>query len=374
MDLTAYFKYFMKTYRGLDDYLVEIDGQTMHEWNYEDGCLFMGAAKMYKKTGDEEYLNYIEKMVSPYVKEDGTILSYHIEEYNLDFINAGNIFYFLYDITGEERYRRACETLMTQLRYQPRLTTGNFWHKLIYPFQVWLDGLYMGQPFYMEYENRWGGKVHYYDILNQFNQVRNILYDEKTSLYYHAYDEYKDRKWADKETGLSPNFWLRSIGWFLMALTDCYELADEELYDVKARLGELLRETIHGVLKYQDKESKLFYQLIALPEQEGNYLETSGSLMIAYSIIKGCRTGALLADKYLEKGKEIYNAVLEKKLYIDEKGNPHLSGTCAVAGLGPRKERDGSIAYYLSEPVVDDDVKAAGILMMTTAELLNEEG
>ena len=159
-----------------------------------------------------------------------------------------------------------------------------------------------------------------------------------------------------------------------MALADCYELADEELYDVKARLGELLREAVQGVLNYQDKDSKLFYQLIALPKTEGNYLETSGSLMIAYSIIKGCRTGALLADKYLEKGKEIYRAVLEQKLYTDKDGNPHLSGTCAVAGLGPREERDGSVAYYLSEPVVDDDVKAAGVLMMVTAELLNKEG
>lgn len=370
MELTSYFKHFMKTYQGLDDYLVELDGKTIHEWNYEDGCLFIGAAAMYRKTGDQDYLDYIKKMVSPYIRENGEIISYHIEEYNLDFINAGKIFYFLYDVTGEERYRLACETLMTQLRYQPRLTTGNFWHKLIYPFQVWLDGLYMGQPFYMEYENRWGGRKQYYDILNQFNQVRRLLYDEKAGLYYHAYDEYKDRKWADPVTGLSPNFWLRSIGWYLMALADCYELADEELYDVKARFAQLLQEAVRGVLRYQDPDSKLFYQLIALPETEGNYLETSGSLMIAYSIIKSCRTGALLEDKYLEKGKEIYDAVLSQKLYTAADGSPHLAGTCAVAGLGPREQRDGSVDYYLSEPVVEDDVKAAGVLMMVTAELL----
>ena len=373
MELTAYFKHFMNTYRGLDDYLVEIDGQTMHEWNYEDGCLFVGASKMYEETGDKDYLDYIERMVSPYIKEDGTIISYHIEEYNLDFVNAGKIFYFLYDKTKDEKYRRACETLMTQLKYQPRLTTGNFWHKLIYPFQVWLDGLYMGQPFYMEYENRWDGRRRYYDILNQFNQVRKLLYDEKTGLYYHAYDQYKDRKWADPETGLSPNFWLRSIGWYLMALADCYDLASEELYDVKARFGELLREAIHGVLQYQDPESKLFYQLIALPQQEGNYLETSGSLMVAYAIIKGCQTGALLKEKYMEKGKEIYSQVLKQKFYTDKDGIDHLADTCAVAGLGPRNERDGSVGYYLSEPVVDDDVKAVGVLMMVTALLMKEE-
>lgn len=369
MELTSFFKNYMARYQGVDDYLVEIDGQSMYEWNYEDGCLLMGASRLYQVDGDEDYLSFIINMVSPYINGDGSIKSYHMEEYNLDFINAGKIFYFLYDKTGEERYRKACDTLMTQLKYQPRLTTGNFWHKLIYPFQVWLDGLYMGQPFYMEYENRFHERKNYNDIMNQFNQVRKYLYDEKTGLYHHAYDEYKDRKWADPETGLSPNFWLRSMGWYIMALADCYELASEEIYEVKARLGELLRETVKGVLKYQDTESRLFYQLIALPEEKGNYLETSGSLMIAYGIIKGCRLGALLEEKYLSRGKEIYEAVLDQKLYVDEAGQSHLSGTCAVAGLGPRNERDGSVSYYLSEPVVDDDVKAMGVLMMVTAEL-----
>ena len=122
MELTSYFKQFMKTYQGLDEYLVEIEGKLLHEWNYEDGCAFLGAAAMYQETKDKEYLEFIEKMVSPYIKEDGTIISYHIEEYNLDFINAGKIFYFLYDLTGEERYRKACDTLMTQLTYQPSQT------------------------------------------------------------------------------------------------------------------------------------------------------------------------------------------------------------------------------------------------------------
>ena len=373
MDLTLFFKNYMDHYQGLDEYLVEIDGVTMYEWNYEDGCLLVGASKLYELTQDQEYLDFIIKMVSPYINADGSIKSYHIEEYNLDFINAGKIFYFLYDVTKEERYKKACDTLMVQLIYQPRLTTGNFWHKLIYPFQVWLDGLYMGQPFYMEYENRFNDRKNYNDIMNQFEQVRKYLYDDKTGLYYHAYDEYKDRKWADPETGLSPNFWLRSIGWYLMALVDCFELASEEIYEVKARFAELLREAVCGVLKYQDEESKLFYQLIALPEVEGNYLETSGSLMTAYTIIKGCRLGALLEEKYLDKGLEIYQAVLDQKLYVDAVGQQHLSGTCAVAGPGPRQERDGSIAYYLSEPVVEDDVKAMGILMMTTAEIMRME-
>lgn len=373
MELTSFLKNYLIRYQGLDEYLIEIGGQLMYEWNYEDGCLLIGASRLYQVTKDRVYFNFIINMVSPYIEENGSIKSYHIEEYNLDFVNAGKILYFLYDETGDERYRKACDTLMVQLKYQPRLTTENFWHKLIYPFQVWLDGLYMAQPFYMEYENRFHERKNYQDIMNQFNQVRNYLYDEASGLYYHAYDEYKDRKWADPETGLSPNFWLRSIGWYIMALADCYELASEEIYEVKARFAELLREALRSVLRYQDQESRLFYQLIALPEAEGNYLETSGSLMIAYGIIRGCRLGALLEEKYLSSGKEIYQAVLERKMYQDEEGMSHLSGTCASAGLGPGMKRDGSIAYYLSEPVVDDDVKAMGVLMMVTAELMRLE-
>ena len=265
---------------------------------------------------------------------------------------------------------------MEQLHYQPRLTTGNFWHKLIYPFQVWLDGLYMAQPFYMEYENRFHGRKNYYDIIGQFKSVRRHLYDEQTGLYYHAYDEYKERDWADKVTGRSPNFWLRSIGWYLMALVDCYELASEELYDCKRELGDLYREAIRGVLKWQDKESKLFYQLIALPEAEGNYLESSGSLMIAYSIMKACRLELLLADKYQQIGEEIFRGVMDLHL-TDHDGRLHLGHTCEVAGLGPRHERNGSVEYYLSEPVVEDDPKAQGVMMMAYGEYLllhnNEE-
>ena len=370
MGLQDYFKEYMSRYRGIDAYKDGYEDTQFGQWNYEDGCLLLGVKMMYEVTGDESYRDYAVRFVKPYVDEDGGIHSYVPGEYNLDFINSGKLFYFLYDVTGEEKYRKAVETLMDQIRHQPRLTTGNFWHKLIYPFQVWLDGLYMGQPFYMEYENRFNERKNYSDIMNQFNQARTLLYDEKTGLYYHAYDEYKDRKWADPETGLSPNFWLRSIGWDLMALVDCYELASEEIYEVKARFGELLREAVHGILKYQDEKSKLFFQLPALPDQEGNYLETSGSLMVAYAVLKGCRLGALLEEKYAERGKEIYDAVLEQNIYQAEDGAYHLSGTCAVAGLGPRTERDGSIAYYLSEPVVDDDVKAVGVLMMVTAELM----
>lgn len=374
MELQQYFQDYIRNYKGLSIYKETVDGSEFFQWNYEDGCLLLGCRKMYEVTGDTSYRDYVVRFVDPYVNEDGEIKSFILKEYNLDFVNAGKLFYFLYDVTGEERYRKAAATLMTQLTYQPRLEIGNFWHKLIYPFQVWLDGLYMAQPFYLEYENRFNDRVNYYDIAGQFKTAREVLYDEATGLYHHAYDEYKERDWADKETGLSPNFWLRSIGWFLMALVDCYELASEELYDVKRAFGDQFKEAIHGVLRYQDEDSKLFYQLIALPDEPGNYLETSGSLMVAYAILKAVRLGILLEDKYRSIGNAILEAVADQKLVWDE-GTLHLTDTCAVAGLGPRHERNGSVAYYLSEPIVWHDPKAQGVLMMAYGEyLLVNEG
>lgn len=372
-EIFNYIDYFLHEYQGKQEYLESINGHSIYEWNYEDGCLYLGTEALYTKTKKPEYLQFILDRVDPYINDDGTIISYHMNEYNLDYINAGKIFFFLYDITKNEKYKKASDVLMTQLRFQPRISTGNFWHKLIYPFQVWLDGTYMSFPFYLEYDNRWGDKSSYSDVLNQFNTIRKIMYDEKTGLYYHGYDEYKERKWANPETGLSPNFWLRSIGWYLMALIDCYDLVSEEQYDVKARLAELFREELHHVLPYMDKNSGMFYQLIALPTEKDNYLETSGSLMIAYSIIKGCQTGVLLEDKYLETGKKIFDGVMKQKLYQNVDGEYHLADTCASAGLGPHNERDGSIQYYLSEPVVDDDVKSVGILLMIVARLLSAE-
>lgn len=369
MDVQGFFRDYIREYKGLDIYKEDRGGRAFNQWNYEDGCLLLGCKRMYEVTGDRFYRDYVVRFMEPYVREDGGIESYVMGEYNLDFVNAGKLFYFMYDETGEERYKKAAGILMEQLRYQPRLKIGNFWHKLIYPFQVWLDGLYMAQPFYMEYENRFNGRRNYYDIAGQFRSVRKYLYDEKTGLYYHAYDEYKERDWADKETGLSPNFWLRSIGWYLMALVDCYELASEELYDVKRELGDLYREAISGILTWQDPKSRLFYQLPVLEEVPGNYLETSGSLMVAYSILKACRMELLLADKYQRTGEEILEAVLERHV-TEHDGRLHLGHTCEVAGLGPRHERNGSVEYYLSEPVVEDDPKAQGVLMMAYGEYL----
>jgi unsaturated rhamnogalacturonyl hydrolase len=307
----------------------------------------------------------MEDFISP----DGSIRTFEKEKYNIDSINAGKVLFFLYEETGDEKYRLAIDTVMDQLKTHPRTKCGNFWHKNIYPNQIWLDGLYMAQPFYMAYETKFNDKKSYNDIINQFENVRKFLYNMDKGLYYHAFDEARVQPWADKVTGLSPNFWLRSMGWYLMALVDTLEEMSIEIFEHYKTISEIYKEAIKGILKYQDKERKLFYQVIDKADIEGNYLETSGTAMIAYSIMKACRLGILQKEKYQRAGEEIFEQLVEQNL-IETEGKLNICGICSVAGLGPGEQRDGSVAYYLSEKIVCDDPKGVGAVFMAYAEWL----
>lgn len=345
------------------------DEKAHTKWKYEDGCVLSGCEQLYMVTGEDEYKNTIINYMKYYINDDGTIRTYDLENYNIDNISSGKSLFFLYDETKDDKYRKAIDTLMNQLRSHPRTQTNNFWHKNIYPNQVWLDGLYMAQPFYMAYETRYNNKKNYNDIINQFKNVRKYLFNEEKQLYYHAYDEDKIQKWANRETGQSPNFWIRAMGWYLMALIDCMDVISKEIFEHYKTLEGLFKEAIHGILKYQDQQTKLFYQIIDKPELEGNYLETSGSSMVAYAILKGCRLGVLQKEKYLPKGLEILDRIITNRL-IKDGDTYRLSGICEVAGLGPGDNRDGSEEYYLSEKVVNDDLKGVGVFMMAYAQSL----
>lgn len=356
-----------KMEKFIKEYFDRFTSAKINEWNYVDGCALKGAMMMYEVKSEDYFKNFVLDYLKKYINEDGSINFYKQEDYNLDNINTGNTLFFAYNITGQGKYRKAIEILMEQLRKQPRTSTGNFWHKKIYPNQVWLDGLYMGQVFYMKYETQYGKKEHYNDIVNQFKNVRKNIYNNEKGLYYHAWDMAKQQTWADKETGLSPNFWLRAMGWYLMALIDTMEAMEQSVYEYYRDLGDLFKEALKGILKYQDKESGLFYQVIDKGDIEGNYLETSGSAMIAYSMLKACRMKVILADKYEEKAKNILNSIIDYKIENVD-GCLKLGGICRGAGLS--EERDGSITYYLSEPVVYDDHKGVGPLIMAYAESL----
>lgn len=349
----------------LRNYLIQFAQDDKPLWNYEAGVTLLGAQWLYEVTGDEFYKDRIFQFMDHHILPDGTIRYLDPNELNLDKINSGKILFFQYDQTGDSRYKKAMDTLMDMLRRHPRTSTGNFWHKTIYPYQIWLDGLYMGLPFYLEYDLRFNQGRNQADVLSQMENVRRLMYSEKDHLYYHAYDEKKVMIWADKETGLSHNYWLRSIGWHLMALIDLYDLTSRQ----EKRYAELFKEAIDGVMEYQDQKSSLFYQLPALSNVKGNYLETSGSAMVAYSLLKGVRMGVLPEEGYRAAGERMLEE-LEKQKLVCVDGTWHLKDICEVAGLGPKDERDGSVEYYLSEPIVCDEVKGVGAVMMACAEQL----
>lgn len=342
-------------------------------WSYVDGCMLIALLDMYRATNEERYFKFVQQYVDFFIDNDGNIHGFNIIDYSSDAINEGKVLFTLYEKTGLAKYRKAMDLLHLQLIYQPRTASGNFWHKLIYPYQIWLDGLYMVQPFYLEYEQRFNHGRRIKDIIHQFEIVERYLKDEKTGLYYHGYDETKLVFWANDNNGRSANFWTRAIGWYAMSLVDTIDLL-AEYPNSRKNLVEQLQSLADSLLKFQDSTSKMFYQVTDQGKRKDNYLETSGTCAIAYTFIKGVRLGVLDGHFY-QLGVEIINAVLEQKMKSTN-GKLKLTGICLVAGLGGMpgqgnyKVRDGSYEYYISEPIVTDDAKGIAPLVYAYSEIL----
>ena len=336
--------------------------------NYIDGCMIKAILEMYAITKEDKYLKFADDFIDCKVNADGTIEGYDVNELNIDNVNAGKTLFELFDLTGKEKYRKAIDLVYSQVAQMPRTKEGNFWHKNIYPDQVWLDGLYMCQPFYMEYETRFHDKKNYDDIFQQFFNVEKNMRDPKTGLYYHAYDSSRAMFWCDKVTGLSQNFWLRALGWFSMALLDTLDKADAsaagESYE---KLKQIFVELMDAMLKYQD-ESGMWYQIVNYGGMDKNYLETSGSSIMAYALLKGVRLG-ILPESYVEYAKKAIDGICDKYLKTKE-GEMSLGGICLVAGLGGKDRRPGTYDYYMSEPIVEDDAKGVGPFLLAYTELL----
>lgn len=337
-------------------------------WNYMDGCMIKAIIELYLITKKQEYLDFADNFIDYFVKEDGSILSYNPKDYNLDNVNAGKTLFDLYELTGKEKYRKAIDTVYSQLKGQPRTSTGNFWHKLIYPNQIWLDGLYMAQPFYMQYELTYHNGENCLDSYNQFLNVYRLMRDTRNGLYYHAYDDSREAFWCDKVTGLSDNFWLRALGWYAMALIDTMEVMPETLAVEKNELNRIYRELIDSMLPYQDQESGMWYQVVNRGGILPNYLETSGSAIFAYAIMKSVRLG-FLDESYFAYGKRAFDGICEK--YLSEKdGELQLDGICLVAGLGNKEMREGTFDYYMREPIVKNEAKGVAPLILAYIEVL----
>ncbi len=337
------------------------------KWNYEQGFILYALYQTYLQTKDKKYLNFIIGNLDKYIKDNGEIATYNLEEYNIDNILPGRVVLELYQLTGQNKYRLAADKLRTQLRQHPRTNEGGFWHKKIYPYQMWLDGLYMAQPFSAKYALMFDETEMFEDIANQFLFIARHTFDEKTGLYYHGWDESRQQLWANSETGCSPNFWSRSIGWFMMALIDVLDYFPET-YKKRSELVKIFSDLSESILNYRDEKSGLWYQVTDQISKEGNYLEASSSCMFGYSFAKGANKG-YLDKKFFNIAEDVFNCVIKEFVRIDDNGFVDLYGTCKSAGLGGKPYRDGSFEYYISEPIRINDMKGIGALILFSLEI-----
>ena len=370
-------------YEAIDRYILELIARSTPErtawniekirqgkpadWNYIDGCMMTALLAMAQITGDRRYADFVEGFIDAFVEADGTVRTFREDKHSLDDINEGRVLFDLYRATGKEKYRLAAEKLHAALMDQPRTAEGSFWHKQIYPNQVWLDGIYMAQPFSALYEKHFGAGD-YGDVLGQIETVRARMRDEKTGLYYHGYDASRSAFWADRETGCSQSFWLRSIGWFSVALADLLELLPAGA--ARERIAAIFSDLMASVSHYADAETGMYWQVVDQGGREGNYLESSGSSMLAYAMLKGARLG-VLAKEYAAQGQKTFDGIVKRYLSFAENGALQLGGICLVAGLGPEdnRRRDGTYAYYISEPVVQNDAKGVAPFVLCYTEV-----
>lgn len=333
-------------------------------WHYETGVILSALKQVYLVTGNARYFDYIKYNMDYFIKPDGSIETYDLVEYNLDQINQGKSLFFLYRQTGHPAYRNAAFLLRQQLQTQPRTAEGGFWHKLKYPHQLWLDGVYMTSPFLAEFAQTFNEPDIFNDVARHILLVAAHTRDEKTGLMFHAWDESRNQIWANPRTGCSPNFWGRAFGWYTMALVDVLDFLPvdhprrEEIISVLARAVEAWTTMQHS--------TGLWFQVLDRPDLPGNYLEASASCMAVYAIAKGVRRD-YLADSYLAVAQKAYRGILRHFVDVDCHGLAHLHWICSVAGLD--RSRDGSVEYYLKENVVTDDYKGVGPFIMAATEL-----
>lgn len=358
----------MKTYP--DSIVVKTVGDTKDRsarWNYEYGVLFESFEQLWKKTGDRTYYDYIKKIMDHFIEADGTIRTYDLLEYNIDHITPGRAVMILYNETKEEKYKKAADRLHEQLLWHPRTKDGGYWHKLRYPYQMWLDGLYMGETFAAEYATVFKDPKKFDDIASQFILMESHVRDAKTGLLYHAWDESKQQKWADPVTGRAPGFWGRGMGWYGMALVDVLDYFPKE-HPKRKELIAILQRYATAVKNYQDPASGVWYQVLDKGTLKGNYLEASASSMFTYALAKGARLG------YIDKNfgavaKKAFDGLVKNFIETDAQGLVHLTKVVSVGGLGGTPYRDGTFEYYISEPLRTDDLKGVGPFIQASVEI-----
>ncbi len=338
-------------------------------WNYELGTLLEGMDAVWLNTADGRYFNYIEDSVDQLVLPGGSIPTLKVDEYELDNILLGRQLLLLYGVTQNQRYLTAAGVLYRQLLHQPRNASGGFWHKEIYPNQMWLDGLYMAEPFYAEYASIAHQPEKFADITRQFVLMAQHARDPKTGLLYHGWDESKQQRWANKQTGDSSQIWARGMGWYMMALVDTIPYYPEDNPGRQQLLAILAREAA-AVARYQDAKTGLWYEVLDKGGAKGNYLESSASCMFVYAFAKGVRRG-YLPERYLANAERGYQGILTHFVSTGPDGEVSLTSTVKSAGLGGTPYRNGSYSYYVSQKTATNDPKGVGAFLLASTEMEN---
>eukprot|EP00246_Nothoceros_aenigmaticus_P004663 TRINITY_DN16298_c0_g1_i1.p1 TRINITY_DN16298_c0_g1~~TRINITY_DN16298_c0_g1_i1.p1 ORF type:complete len:406 (-),score=36.27 TRINITY_DN16298_c0_g1_i1:240-1457(-) len=342
-------------------------GPGKETWNYERGTLLYGLTAVWQKTGDEKYLAFIQRRTDAFVTDDGAIPTYKLSDYTLDNIRSGVNLLFLYKKTGQDKYRKAAALLRSQLATHPRTKAGGFWHKKVYPFQMWLDGLFMAEPFYAQYAILFNEPKDLDDVALQFTLMEQVSRDAKTGLLYHGYDESRAERWSNPKTGRSASFWGRAVGWYAMGLVDTLDFFPLT-HPKRGELIAILQRLAVAITKVQDPKTGVWWEVLDQGGRAGNYLESSASSMFVYALGKGVRKG-YLDRHYMHVVRRGYAGVIEQFIQDRPDGGVNLTRTVSVGGLGGDPYRDGSYAYYLSEAVVTNDAKGVGPFLLASTLL-----
>ncbi len=349
------------------------DGQIMRgsdklrDWAYDKNVLLAGFADIWQNTADPQYYRYIQRAMDRMISADGAINDYRADEISLDEVALGRELLLLYGRTRNPKYYKAAAVIRHQLDVQTRTPSGGFWHKQRYPNQMWLDGLYMAEPFYAQYAAMFQQPEAFADIARQFTLSESHTRDARTGLLYHAWDESKEQAWANKTTGTSPHVWGRAMGWYAMALVDTLPWFPAD-HPGRAELINILQREAAAIARVQDAQTGLWYQVLDRPKAPGNYFESSASCMFAYALAKGVRLG-YLDPKYQKNATRAWQGILQRFVKADPDGTPHLTDTVYGAGLGGTPYRDGSYEYYIHEKVGPDDAKGIGAFLLAAAEM-----
>lgn len=347
--------------------VMEVWKERSKKWSYDDGVVQDGMNEIWRRTGNAVYFKYVQSKMDEFISPEGVIDTYSQDHFNIDNVKNGTVLLDLYKVTGQQKYFKAATTLWEQLQKHPRTKEGGFWHKKIYPNQMWLDGLYMGQPFYAEYATLINNKAAFDDIANQFIFMEKNARDAKTGLLYHGWDESKVERWANPKTGLSPHIWARAMGWYAMALVDVLDNFPKD-HPKRKELINILNRLSTAIKSVQNNKTGVWYDILDRPNDKGNYFESSASAMFVYAIAKGVRM-QYLPQSYLAVADKGYKGMQQEFVEQRAENMVNLKGTVTVSGLGGKPYRDGSYAYYLSEKVITNDPKGVGAFLKAINEM-----